>query len=156
MTKSKSGEQNDLSSCMLLWSHHVSLIIRRTSLPLFLPERCLFLSAQCVKKPAGCTDSDSVSRVSQDSVKQRTLQSLMSLWKATLDQISSTLLSRDWTLASSMVGSGARCARLRSLTRRPLRPPLLRRRCFGSPTWIRTIVLGGGPNKGSASGTSKS
>ena len=42
-----------------------------------------------------------------------------------------------------MLGSGARCARLRSLTRRPLRLPLLRRRCFGSPAGIRSIVLGG-------------
>ena len=72
----------------------------------------------------------SVSRVSHVSVKQRTLQSLMFLWNATLARISSTLLSRDWTLASSMLGSSARCARLRSLIRRSLRLPLLRRRCF--------------------------
>ena len=77
---SKSGEQKDLSSCMLLWSYHVSLIIRHSHPPLLLPERCLFLSARCVEKPAGCTDSDSVSWVSHVSVKQRTLQSLMSLW----------------------------------------------------------------------------
>ena len=41
---------------------------------------------------------------------------------ATLAQMLSTLLSRDWTLASSMLGSGARCARLQSLTRRPSAP----------------------------------
>ena len=35
----------------------------------------------------------------------------MSLWNATLARISSTLLSRDWTLASNMLGSGVRCAR---------------------------------------------
>ena len=45
----------------VLWSHHVSLIIRHTPTPLFLPERCSFLSARCMKKPAACTDSDSVS-----------------------------------------------------------------------------------------------
>ena len=56
---------------MLLWSHHVSLIIRHSPPPLFLPERCLFLWVRCVMKPAGCTDSDSVSRVSHVSVKQR-------------------------------------------------------------------------------------
>jgi hypothetical protein len=106
----------------LLCSHHVSVIIRHTFPPFFLPERCLFLSARCVTKPAGSTDSDSVSRVSHVSVKQRTLQSLMSLWKATLPPILSTLLSRDWTLASSMLGSGARCARLRSLTRKKPAP----------------------------------
>ena len=116
---------------MLLWSHHVSLIIRHTHPPFFLPERCLFQSVRCVKNPGGCTDSDSVSRVSHVSVKQRMLQSLMSLWKATLARISSTLLSSDWTLASSMLGSGGRCARLRSLTRRLLRCP-----------FCGTVVLG--------------
>uniref|UniRef100_A0A8C7D3A5 Sidekick cell adhesion molecule 2 n=1 Tax=Oncorhynchus kisutch TaxID=8019 RepID=A0A8C7D3A5_ONCKI len=109
---------------MFLSSHHVTLAIRHTPPPLFLPERCSFLSARCVEKPAGCTASDCVSPVSHVSVKQRTLQSLMSLWNATLARISSTLLSRDWTLARRMLGSGARCARLRSLTRRPLRFPL--------------------------------
>nr|AAP06205.1 hypothetical protein [Schistosoma japonicum] len=123
-----------------------------TSPPLFLPERCLFLSARCVKKPAGCIDSDRVSRVSHVSMKQRMLQSLMSLWNATLARISSTLLSRHWILASSMLGSGARCARLRSLTRRPL----LQRHCFGSPAGIRSIFPGGGQNTGSASGKSYS
>ncbi|XP_064832114.1 testis-expressed protein 30 isoform X1 [Oncorhynchus masou masou] len=79
---------------------------------IFLGERCLFLSARCVEKPAGCTDSDSVSPVSHVSVKQRTLQSLMSLWNATLARISSTLLSRDWTLARSILGRsmGSRAA----------------------------------------------
>ena len=123
---------------------------------LFLPERCLLLSARCVKKPAGCTKSESVSRVSHVSVKQRTLQSLMSLWNATLARISSTLMSRDWTLASSMLGSGARCARLRSLTRSPLRFPLLQRLCFGSQAGVHSVVLGERQNTGSASGTSYS
>ena len=129
------------------------------TLPFFLPERCLSLSARCVKKPGGCTDSNSVSRVSHVSVKQRMLQSLLSLWKATPARISSTLLSRDWTLANSKLGSGARCARLRSLTRRPLLLPLMRRRCFGLPAEVRSIVLGGGPNRptrGSTSGKSYS
>ena len=78
------------------------------------------------------------------------------LFPEVLARISSTLLSRDWTLASSMLGSGARCARLRSLIRRPLRFPLLGRRCFGSPAGIRSIVLGGRQNTGSASGKSYS
>jgi hypothetical protein len=49
--------------------------------------------------------TDNVSRVSHVCVKQRTLQSLMSLWKATLAQSSSALLSRDWTWG--VVYSGA-------------------------------------------------
>ena len=126
-------------------------LVRHTPPPFFLPERCLFLSARCVKIPGGCTNSDNVSRVSHVSVKQRMLQSLISLWKATLAWISSTLLSRDWTLASSILRSGGRCARRRSLTRRLPRQPLLRDRCFGSPAGIRSIVLGGGPNRGSTS-----
>ena len=151
MRNSKSGEQKDLSSCMFPSSHHVSLVMRHTPPPLFLPERCLFLSARCVGKPAGCTAYDSVSPVSHVSVNQRTLQSLMSLWNATLARISSTLLSRDWTLARRMLGSGARCARLRSLTRRPLRFPLLRSRFLGSPAGIHSVVLGERQNTGSAS-----
>ena len=151
MRNSKSGEQKDLSSCMFLSSHHVTLAIRHTPPPLFLPERCLFLSARCVEKPAGCTASDCVSPVSHVSVKQRTLQSLMSLWNATLARISSTLLSRDWTLARRMLGSGARCARLRSLTRRPLRFPLFLSRFFGSLHGIHSVVLVVRQNTGSAS-----
>ena len=112
--------------------------MKHTHQPSSFPEGCLFLLVRCVKKPAGYTDSASVSRVSHVSVKQM-LQSLMSLWNATLAWISSTLLSRDLTLASSMLGSGARCARLCSLTRRPLRLPLLLHRCFGSPAGIRSI-----------------
>uniref|UniRef100_A0A8C8JDJ8 AP-1 complex subunit gamma n=1 Tax=Oncorhynchus tshawytscha TaxID=74940 RepID=A0A8C8JDJ8_ONCTS len=64
----------------------------------------------------------------------------MSLWNATLARISSTLLSRDWTLARRMLGSGARCARLRSLTRRPLRFPLFLSRFFFWSQVIRTFV----------------
>nr|AAW25926.1 SJCHGC03850 protein [Schistosoma japonicum] len=122
-----------------------------TSPPLFLPERCLFLSARCVKKPVGCTAPDRVSPVSHVSVKQRMLQSLMSLWNATLARISSTLLSRDWTLARRMLGSGARCARVRSLTRRPLRFPLLRSRFLGSLHGINSVDLFVRQNTGSAS-----
>jgi hypothetical protein len=132
----------------MLWLHHNLIIIRHTSPPFFLPERCLFLSARCMTKPGGSTFIDNIPRVSHASVKQRMLQYLMPLWKATLARISSTLLSSDWTLVSSILRSCERCARLRSLTRRPLRLPFLRRSCFGLPTGIRSFVLGGGPNRG--------
>jgi hypothetical protein len=116
--------------------------MKHTHLPFFFPERCLFLSVRRMKKPGGCTDSYNISRESHVSVKQRMLQSLMSQWKANLNLILSTLLSRDWTLASSILGSGGECARLQCLTRRPLCLPLLRRRCFESASGIRFNVLG--------------
>jgi hypothetical protein len=126
---SRSGERKDLSFCMLLQLHHESLIMKP---PYFFPERYLFLLARHTKNPGGCNDFESLSQESHVSMKQSMLQSLMSLWKATLALISSTLLSRYWTLASNILGSGGWCACLRSLTRRPLRLPLLRRHCFES------------------------
>ena len=86
--------------------------MKHTPLYFIFPERCLSLSARCMEKPGGCTDSNNISRESHVSVKQRMLQSLMSLWKATLAQILSTLLSRDWTLTSSIFGSSWQCVRL--------------------------------------------
>jgi hypothetical protein len=135
-----------LSPCMLLQLHHETLIMKHTP-----PPYCLFLLARCTKNPGGSTDSDSMSPASHVSVKQSMFQSLMFLWKATLVLILSTLLSRHWTLASNILGSGGWCARLRSLTRRPLHLPLLWWRCFGSVSGISSNVLGGS-DKGSASG----
>uniref|UniRef100_A0A3P8QRA0 C-type lectin domain-containing protein n=1 Tax=Astatotilapia calliptera TaxID=8154 RepID=A0A3P8QRA0_ASTCA len=62
------------------------------------------------------------------SVKQRRLQSRMSLWNFTLALRSSSLFSSDWTLASRMLGRGVRCARALSLFLTPARFPLGRRR----------------------------
>ena len=126
--------------------------MKHTAPPFFFPQRCLFLSERRTKNPGGCTDSVNISRESHVSMKQSILQSLMSLWKATLALILSTLLSRDCTLVSNILGSGGWCARPRSLTRRPLRLLLLRRRCFELASGIRSNALGGGANKGSASG----
>ena len=101
------------------------LINHKAYTPALLLTRKMLVSVGAMREETSWLyQLNSVSRVSHVSVKQRTLQSLMSLWNATLARISSTLLSRDWTLASSMLGSGARCAHLRSLTRRPLRLPL--------------------------------
>ena len=121
---------------MLLWLHNESLIMTHKHPPFLFPERCSSLSTRCIEKPGGWTDSDNISWQSHVSRKQRMLQSLMSLWKATLAQISSTLLSRDWTLARSILGSGGRCARLQSLNRRPLR---LQSRCLGSASGNRSM-----------------
>jgi hypothetical protein len=73
--------------------------------PFLFPESYLFL-------PVRCNDRDSISGESNDSVKQSMLQSLISLWKEILVLSSSTLLSRDRTLASNILGSGGCCARL--------------------------------------------
>ena len=141
----------------MLVLHQESLIMRHTPPPFFLPERCLFLLVRHMKKSGVCTDSDNISRVSHVSVKQRILQSLMFLWKATCALISSTVLSRDWTIATNILRSCGWCARLLSRTRRPLCLPLLwRQRCFGSASGIRSKVQGGGPNKGAGSGKSYS
>uniref|UniRef100_A0A8C8C6V8 tRNA (guanine(46)-N(7))-methyltransferase n=1 Tax=Oncorhynchus tshawytscha TaxID=74940 RepID=A0A8C8C6V8_ONCTS len=67
----------------------------------------------------------------------------MSLRKATLALISSTLLSRDWTLASNIVGSGGWCAHLRSLTRRPLQLPLPEVALFWVGVWNQFKCLEG-------------
>ena len=115
--------------------------------PVFLPERCLILSARCGKKPGGSNrlrqhiPSEPCSRKTENvTISDVTLE-------GNPCSNSSTLLSRDWTLASSILGSSERRACLWSLTRRPLRLPILWRRCFGSATGIKSIVLGGGPNK---------
>ena len=142
MRNPRSGEQKDSSSCMLQL-HYESLIMNHTPTPFFFSERCLYLSSQRTKNPGGCTDSDSISRESHVSVKQSMLQSLMFIWKASLVLISSTMLSRDWTLASNILGSGGWCACLQSLTRRPLRLSLLWRHCFGSASGISSNALGG-------------
>lgn len=73
------------------------------------------------------------------SVKQRRLQSRMSLWNFTLALRSSSLFSSDWTLASRMLGRGVRCARALSLFLTPARFPLGRRRF---PLFSLEISLG--------------
>ena len=89
------------------------LINRKAYTPTLLLTREVFVSVGAMieeTKWLYWVSHVSVYRVSHVSVKYRMLQSLMSLWKAILAQILSTLLSRDWTLAKSILGSGARCA----------------------------------------------
>jgi hypothetical protein len=115
--------------------------MKHTPLPFFFPESSLFLSEWWTENPACCTDGDSISRQSHDSVKQSMLQTLMSLWKEILALSSSTLLSRDWTLASNiLVGSGW-CTCLLS-RRSPLRIPLLHWQRLGAAFGISSIALG--------------
>ncbi|KAK1805357.1 hypothetical protein P4O66_019188 [Electrophorus voltai] len=56
-------------------------------------------------------------------MKQRRLQSRMSLWNFILARRSSSLLSRDWILAIRMLGKGTRCARALSLFLTPAHFP---------------------------------
>ena len=95
MRNTRSGEQKYVVT-ITPW-----VVNQETYPPFFLPERCFFLLARCTGNPVGCTDSGSMPLASHVSVKQSMLQSWVSLWKATLALISSTLLTRDWTLASS-------------------------------------------------------
>ena len=93
------------------------------------------------ENPAGCLGRDSISGESHDSLKQSMLQSLMSLWKEILGLSSSTLLSKDWTLASKILRSGGWCARLLSRTRSPLQIPLLCRQHLGAASWVEKSYL---------------
>ncbi len=70
--------------------------------------------------------------VSHVSVKQRMLQSLMSRWKLILALRSSILFSKDWTLASRILGRGGLWALFLSLSRIPARRP----QCFILPPGI--------------------
>ena len=127
--------------------------MKNTPLPYFFSERSLFLSVRCTENPAGCMDRDSISAESHNSVKQSMLQSLMSIWKEILTLSSSTLLSRDWTLTSNILGSSGWRACLVSRTKSPLRIPLLHRRRLGAASGISSIALRG-TNKGSNYGKS--
>jgi hypothetical protein len=84
-----------------------------------------------------------------DSVKQSMLQSPMSQWKEILALSLSILLSRDWTFASTILGSGGLFARC--LTRTTLLLPFLWRQHLGVAPRMNGAASGS-PNKGSRSG----
>ncbi len=71
------------------------------------------------------------------SLKQRILHSLMSHWKLVLALRSSILFSKDWTLASRMLGRGTLWALFLSLLQIPARFPqcFLIRRLGGLFKW---------------------
>ncbi len=91
---------------IFLGSHHFLLIMKLTPPPLVLPASAILFIRKTEKLSDGVTAVSGTEAVSYVSVKQRMLQSLMSRWKLILALRSSILFSRDWTLASRILGRG--------------------------------------------------
>ncbi len=123
---SRRGEPESDRMEMLLGSHHFLLIIKHTSPPLVLPASAVLSIRKTEKLSDGVTAVSGTVGVSHVSVKQRMLQSLMSHWKLILALRSSILFSKDWTLASRILGRVGLWAVSLSLLRIPARFPL----CF--------------------------
>ncbi len=113
----------------ILGSHHFLLIMKHTPPPLvFRPWLfCPAVKQKVIRRGYRSVRDDGVRHA---SVKQRLLQSLMSRWKLILALRSSILFSKDWTLASRILGRGGLGALFLSLLRIPARFP----RCF-LPSW---------------------
>ncbi len=90
---------------IFLGSHHFLLIMKHTPPPLFFPASAVLSIRKTEKLSDGVTAVSGTVGVSHVSVKQRMLQSLMSRWKLILALRSSILFSKDWTLASRILGS---------------------------------------------------
>ncbi len=123
---SRWGEQERDRMDIFLGSHHFLLIMKLTPPPLVLPASAILFIRKTEKLSDGVTAVSGTEAVSYVSVKQRMLQSLMSRWKLILALRSSILFSRDWTLASRILGRGGLWALSLSLLRIPARFP----RCF--------------------------
>ncbi len=91
---------------MLLGSHHLLMIMKHTAPPLVLPGSAVLSIRKTEKLSDGITAVSGTEGVSHVSVKQRMLQSLMSRWKLILALRLSILFSKDWTLASRILGRG--------------------------------------------------
>ncbi len=129
---SRWGEQERDRMEMFLGSHHFLLMKKHTPPPLFFPASAVLSIRKTEKLSDGVTALSGTEGVSHVSDKQMMLQSLMSRWKLILALRSSILLSKDWTLASKILGKGGLWALFLSLLRIPARFP----RCF-----LRLLVL---------------
>ncbi len=87
-------------------SHHFLLIMKHTPPPLVFPASAVLSIRKTEKLSDGVTAVSGTVGVSHVSVKQRMLQSLMSHWKLILALRSAILFSKDWTLASRILGRG--------------------------------------------------
>lgn len=145
---SRSREQKDLSSCTLPQSHHEYLIIKLTH-PLSFSWRAL---SSYLHDGWRNSQAEWIGRVYLERSMIFMLQSLVSLWKKILALRLSTLLSRNWTLASIILGSDGWYAHLLSLTKSSLLVPLLWRRCLGAAPGMNGIASESS-NKGSNSGS---
>ncbi len=91
---------------IFLGSHHFLLIMKHTPPPLVYPASAVLSVHKTEKISDGVTAVSGTEGVSHVSVKQRMLQSLMSRWKLILVLRLSILFSKDWTLASRILGRG--------------------------------------------------
>ncbi len=129
---SRWGEQERDRMEIFLGSHHFLLIMKHTPPPLFFPASAVLSIRKTEKLSDGVTAVSGTVGVSHVSVKQRMLQSLMSRWKLILALRLSILFSKDWTLASRILGRGGLWALFLSLLRIPARLP----RCFFRLLWL--------------------
>ncbi len=88
---------------MLLGSHHFLLIMKHTHPPLVFPALVVLSIHKTKKLSDGVTAVSGTEGVSHVSVKQRML---LSCWKLILALRSSILFSKDWTIASRILGRG--------------------------------------------------
>ncbi len=123
---SRWGEQERDRMEIFLGSYHFLLIMKHTPPPLVFPASAVLSIRKTEKLSDGVTAVSGTVGVSHVSVKQRMLQSLMSRWKLILALRSSILFSKDWTLASRILGRGGLWDLFLSLLRIPARLP----RCF--------------------------
>ncbi len=100
--------------------------MKHTPPPLDLPASAVLSIRKIEKLSDGVKAVSGTEGMSHVSVKQMMLQSLMSHWKLILALRSSILFSKDWTLASRMLGKGGLWALFLNL----LRIPALFPRCF--------------------------
>ncbi len=120
---SRWGEQERDRMEIFLGSHHFLLIMKHTPPPLVFPASAVLSIRKTEKLSDGVAAVSGTEGVSHVSVKQRMLQSLMSRWKLILALRSSILFSKDWTLASRILGKGGLWAFFLSLSRIPARRP---------------------------------
>ncbi len=134
---SRWGEQEHDRMEIFLGSHHFLLIMKHTPPPLFFPASAVLSIRKTEKLSDGVTAVSGTVGVSHVSVKQRMLQSLMSRLKLILALRSSILFSKDWTLASRILGRGGLWALSLSLLRIPTCLP----RCFFLSFGVIQVVI---------------
>ncbi len=91
---------------IFLGPHHFLLIKKHTPPPLVLPASAVLSIRKTEKLSDDVTAGSGTVGVSHVSVKQRMLHNPYVRWKLILALRSSILFSKDWTLASRILGRG--------------------------------------------------
>ncbi len=91
---------------IFLGPHHFLLIKKHTPPPLVLPASAVLSIRKTEKLSDDVTAGSGTIGVSHVSVKQRMLHNPYVHWKLILALRSSILFSKDWTLASRILGRG--------------------------------------------------